>query len=903
MNRLIRAAARLSLGCYPAAFRDSHRSAFDEFVEDRWRKERARHGAVFSTVRVVAWLVADTVQGRRALARTRPAIASRSLTIDRLFAHLRLAVRQLVRAPLVAGVATLSLAIGIGANTAVFTIANALFFAPLTGVVDPGRVLDVGRTTNGSGFDTTSYPLYQDLRAQATSLEGVYAMRGEPRPVSVGATDGAERAFGLDVSASYFDVLGTRAAAGGFFHSGDERLGTPLRRVVLSYAYWQRRYAGDPAIAGQPIIVNGDAFTIAGVAERGFQGTMIVNPDLWVPLTAYARSSPSDSLLRSRDSSWLIMGARVKAGWSVGQARSEIESFGGRIATAYPAIYQEPSHVLGLTAAPVSRLPGEFGEFVRPFVILLTVLVGLVLLVACANLSGLLLARAAARTRDVAVRQALGASRASLVSMFLVESLVLCLPGAAVGVVIATWTSRGVAAIAGQLPVPVLADASIDWRVLGFSALVTLATSLVTGLAPALRGSREDLVTELKSDASAPRRQRLRRLFVTAEMALCLVLLVTGALLVRALGAASRVDIGFQVDRVDVADLDLTLGGYPEERATAVVRDLRDRFRAIPGVDRVSAASVMPLEGDGMSLGALRRAGESASADTVHADWNAVTPDFLPELGLPIVAGRNFTDADGMDAPPVAIVNEQFARGFWPGADPIGRVLEFGDFRPGHEREIGRLTVIGVVRGAMARIVGGEPRPFIYVAMAQNPAKGVHFFLRRSPAAADLDLQPAVRAAVRDFDRNLPLVSFAPFSQYANLGLLPQRIAGSVAAALGAIALLLAAMGLYGVTAFAVTSRTREIGVRLALGADRARIARLVLGQGLRLVAVGAAIGGVAAAGLSQLLSSLLFGISPLDPPAFAITLGLLACVALAATWLPARRAAALDAAAALRNS
>jgi predicted permease len=899
---VIRAATRMALLLYPHGFQAAHQTAFFDHVDDRWARERSQHHAAASFIRVVVWLITDTVQGRRAIARRRPPV-SRSLMIDRFLAHLRFAIRQLKRAPLVAAVATLSLAVGIGANTAVFTIANGLFFAPLAGVANPAQVIDIGRTTNGTGFDTTSFPLYQDVRARATTLDGVFAMRGEPRALSVGAADGADRAFGLDVSASYFDVLGTKMVLGSAFHGTEEHVGERLRRVVLSDAFWRRHFAADRSIVGQPIVLNGDTFTIAGVTEPGFHGTTFMNPDMWVPLTADATSTASRSMLQSRESAWILMGGRLKPGRTLAEARAELSAINGSLAAAYPDVYTAPGRVLGLTAAPVSRLPGEFGAFVRPFIAILAALVGLVLLIACANLSGLLLARAAGRSREVAVRLALGGSRWSLASMFLVETLVLFLPGAAAGVLIASSTSRALAALGGVMPVPVLTETPIDWRVLAYSVIVTLAASLVTGLAPALHGSRADLVSDLKSDASAPRRQRLRRIFVAAEMALCSVLLVAGALFVRALDHSSRLDGGFQTARVDVVDVDLALAGYPEDRQLAVTDDLRTRFLAVPGVECVSASAIVPLVGDGLGLGNLRRAGDPESMKLLKADWNVVTPDFLPELGVPLVEGREFAETDRKDAPFVAIVNEQFARTFWPDTNPVGQRLEYGDFRPGPNQFIHPMTVVGVVRGTMARAIGGDPRPFIYVPVAQHPLSKLHFFVQRAPAAADVAMLPALRSAMRDFNRNLPIAEFAPFSRYAEIGLLPLRIAGSIAVGLALLALLLAAMGLYGVTSFAVTSRTREIGVRIALGADRPRIAKLVLTQGLRLVVIGGAMGALLAAGCSQLLSSLLFDISPLDPAAFGGTIVLLALVALAATWIPARRAAALDPSTALRDS
>jgi predicted permease len=803
----------------------------------------------------------------------------------------RLAARLLARSPIFTVTAVASLAIGIGANTAIFTAANALFFAPTAGVRDIGRVVDIGRTTEGRGFDTVSFPTYQDLRARDSVFESVYASRIEPQPLSLGAEAGAERIYGELVSASYFDVLGLQPSAGTFFRTTEEQPGTPLRKVVLAHAFWQSRFGGRADIVGQQIVLNGDQFTVAGVAPRGFRSMTILTPDVWVPMTSYARGLPSDETLRGRDNVSLMMTARLKPDVTIAQAQAYLNGFAADLERQFPTIYRQR----GFLVAGTSRVPGAAGEFVAPFLAILMGVAGLVLLVTCTNLTGLMLARAAVRSREVAVRLALGASRRALVGMLLTESLLIAAVGGAFAVLIAWWMTGALGRAIPALPVPVTLDLAIDWRVLLFTTGVAFLTALLTGLVPALQSSRVDLVPDLKSDASAPRRQRLRHIFITAQLAFCLVLIVVAGLFLRALGAATHVSPGFDVAGVDVATLDLALGGYPNEQAPAVAEQIRERLDAIPGVERVGISRMVPLDGGGLGLGGLRRKGTFGPDARIDTDWNVVSPGYFEAIGLPVQRGRTFSSSDREGAPRVAIVNERFAKMVWPDEDAIGQQLENGDFRPGREAsEVQTLTVVGVARDAKYRWIGEAPAPFIYVPYAQQPTREVNYLVRRD-AAASLDLQPAVRDALKSFDPNLPLIRMQPLQSYADLGLLPQRLAASLAGSLGVVALLLAGLGIYGVTAFAVASRTREIGVRIALGADRARVMRMVLWQGARLTAIGGAIGLALSLGASQLVSSLLFGVSPLDPVTYLSTLGALAAVTLAGTIAPARRAAAVN--------
>jgi predicted permease len=818
--------------------------------------------------------------------------------VDRMTRQLRHGVRVLVRAPLFTLTAALSLAVGLGANTTIFTIANALILSPTKGIEHMDQIVDLGRTQNGSGFDTVSYPTYADLRDRNTVFSGMYAVRFEPKPVSLGGPDGADRAYSQQVTASYFEVLGLQPAMGRSFQGSDERLGVPLRQVVLSHAFWRQRFSSDPGVIGRDLVLNGDHFTVIGVAPEGHTSTTILAPDLWVPLTSYAQAMPTDSLLRGRENSWLVMGARLKPGVTIAQARTEMGALIAGLAREHPETYRG----IGIAVARSSRVPGMLGDFVVPFVAVLSVVVGLVLLIACTNLAGIMLARAASRSREVAVRLALGASRGQLVSQFLTESLLVFAVGGAGAILISRLMTSVLMSFLPALPVPVAVDFALDGRVLAFAIGLSLATGLLTGLAPALQSTNASVVNDLKNDSAGGGRHRLRHGFVAAQMALSLVLLVSAALFLRAFDAALAVKPGFDVDSIDVASVDLSLRGYPDGQVVSATEQIRDRLAALPGVSKVAVGAVVPLGGDGLGLGGLRPVGTSSRPGDGDADWNVVSPEFFDTLALPIVRGRAFSAADRAGAPDVAIVNETLARRVWPGADPIGQRLENGDFRRGHETIDHVYTIVGVARDAKYRWLGDGPRNFIYVPIAQQPWRTPHFFVRRDArVTAGTSLSNGIRGVLKDVDPNLPLVGVQPLRDTADLGLLPQRLAASVAGSLGSVALLLAAIGLYGVTAFTVARRTREIGLRVALGANERRVKALIVGQALKLTLVGGGIGLALAFGLTRLLSDLLFGVSSLDPVAFGATTGALAIVAVLASYIPARRAARLNPVVALR--
>ena len=812
----------------------------------------------------------------------------------------RYAVRLLRRNPLFALTAALSLAIGIGANTAIFTIANALLFRPPAGVVAPGRLVDVGRSQDGQGFDNSSYPNYLDIRARNTVFDGIYAYRFEPEAMSLGggtgSTAGAERIFGGMTTLNYFTVLGTRPHIGRLFASSDSEEPGAAPITVLSYAFWKRRFDGDPGIVGQTLTLNGRPFTVIGVTPEGFHGTSVVTGDLWVPITMVGDLSPrlSESILRSRQSVWLVMGARLKPGVTVRQAQEELASVGQQLEREFP----RENRGKGLRVVAQSPIPGNSGPFAAFFAVLMGI-VSLVLAIACANVAGVLLARATARRREIAVRLAIGAGRGRLVRQMLIESTLLFVLGGAIGLALARVMTTLVLSQLPSLPIPIDMSLPLDLRAVSFTLGLSLVAAVAAGLAPALHGSRADVVADLKADAqSRPDRQRLRNAFVVGQVAFSIMLVVAAALFVRALERAGAIDPGFDPQGVELAALDLSLAGYTPETGRVFANELIQRVRGAPGVQSAALAAMVPLGGGGLGLGGLTVPGSTAqgAARPVDVDWNVVTPGYFAAMKMRLASGRDFTDADRDGSPSVVIVNETAARRWWPNQDPVGKTLLQRD---GPADATRTLTVVAVARDSKYRSLDEDPRPFVYVPIAQQFVPRVTIVARSTQGQR---LAAELRSVLASLNANLPIVTSVTFEEYAALGLVPQRVAASVSGSLGLVGLLLAAMGIYGVTAYRVTSRTREIGVRVALGAQSADVVRMVLRQGLRLAFGGVAIGLALAAVAARLLESLLFGVSSTDPAAFVGSAGLFVVIALAACFVPARRAVSVDAMRALRH-
>ena len=807
----------------------------------------------------------------------------------------RYGLRLLRRSPLFTVTAALSLAIGIGANTTIFSIASALLLRPLPGVADAGRLVDIGRTQDGKDFDNSSYPNFRDIRARVTTLADVYAIKLESQPMGLGGENGAERIYGSMVSANYFSVLGTRPHAGRLLLDGDDE-GAPGSHavMVISYELWQRRFAGSPDTVGRTVPLNGHPFAIVGIAPPGFQGTTVLRSDAWVPISATPLASPrrSASLLTSRESVWLLMGGRLKPGVTVAQANAELSSIGATLQREYP----RENRGKGLKAISSSTIPGSIDLFAG-FLGLLMAIVGLVLLIACVNLSGMMLARAAGRTREIAVRQAIGASRWRLARQLLTETAILFAGGALLGILLSQFLRRLLMAVLPQLPVPVGIEMPTDLRVLAFAIGLSLAAAVISGLAPALQASRPDLVPALKAagHGAIGGRLRLRSAFLVAQVSMSLLLVLTAGLFMRALGHAASIHPGFEQANVDVVMFDLSLAQYNETTGPVFAKDLVARVAARPGVQSAAFVTDLPLDGGRMGFGDVRTPGlQRGGSDQVRTDWNAISPGYFKTLDLKLVRGRDFTDSDVAGAPRVAIVNEAFARAAWGSPDALGRMIEAND---GPGDQWAPVTIVGVAADAQLMSLGAKAEPYIYVPFAQRYSPRVSLVVKTAGQSAI----PQIRTVVREINSNLPLAQALPLSELTALSLIPQRLAGAVAGSLGAVGLLLAAIGIYGVTAYNAARRVREVGIRLALGADRQSVRRLILRQGVVLTLIGLGIGLGAGALVSQVLRSLLAGVPTLDPVTFAGGAALFLAVALAASYVPARRATRVDPMVALR--
>ena len=869
---------------------DEVRSAFELLVA-----EHVRAGLSLEDARLRAMLEIGGVEAVKEQVRD----AKAGALVETILQDVRYAARLLRRNPLFTLTAALSLAIGIGANTTVFTVANALLFRAPAGVAEPDRLVDIGRSQDGVGFDNNSYPNYLDVRQRVTMLDGVYAYRLGAEAMSLGNADGAERIFGNVVSTNYFTVLGARPAAGRLFGPGDtdEPGASPL--VVLSHSFWTRRFNQDSSIVGRTLLINGQSFAVVGVASEGFHGTGILSWDVWVPMGMVSAVMPrrSEGILTNRASVWLVMGARLKPGVSVRQAAAELDVIGRALEREYPDV----NRGRGLRLLASSPIPGNSGP-VAGFLALLMGIVSLVLVIACANVAGVLLARAAARRREIAVRLAVGAGRGRLVRQLLTETMMLFLLGGAGGLLLARELTSLILSQLPALPAPVDVSLALDGRVIASTIGLSLVAALLSGLVPALQASKADVVSALKVDAQSPHaRVRLRHAFVVGQVALSMVLVIAAGLFVRALGRASSIDPGFDPRGVETASLDLSLAGYTDTTGPPFARDLIERVRALPGVTAASLARILPLAGGGMGLGPLTASGGASPPNGrpfFDADWNIVEPGYFETMRIRLLAGRDFGagDRDGTQA--VAIIGELAAQRFWPGQDAVGKYLQQPPGPPGTSAPARTLLVIGVARDLKYRSLGDIPRLFVYVPLQQQFNPAITIVARTTNGQR---LAGEIRALVASMNPNLPIVGAQTLEEAGALGLIPQQIAVSVTGSLGIVALLLAAIGIYGVTAYAVTRRTREIGVRIALGAARGDIVRMVLRQGMSLAGIGAVIGLALAAAASRVLTSLLFGVPPLDPVTFAGTAVLFAVVGLAACYVPARRATRINAIEALR--
>ncbi len=806
------------------------------------------------------------------------------------------AVRMLRRNPIVAATVVLSIAIGIGANTAVFTVANALLFRAPTGVLEADRLVDIGVSRPDGGFNPGSFPAYLEIRRRATTLDGVFARQMFPHALSLGRMGdptAPERVFAESVTTNYFTVLGARPAVGRLFGLADaEALGaSPV--VVLSHRYWRDRLNSDATVLGRALRLNGHPFTVIGVTLEGFQGTGVLAPDIWVPLNMIPTLNANNGSQFTGDGAWLVMGARLKPGVSIGAAAGEIEAIGQALTAGLPAGMSSR----GLRLLPSASVPGN-RRAVAVFVTMLTGIVSLVLLVACANVSGILLARATARKREIAVRLSMGAGRARLVRQLLTETALMFLLGGAAGLLLARGLTMLLVNWLPALPFPIAVSLALDTRVVAFTMALSLIAALGSGLAPALQTSRANPVVALKDDSQGPSgRSWLRHVFVVSQVAFSVALVVAAGLFARALVHSGALDPGFDPRGVELTTLDLSLAGHTDTTAPLFWRELSERARALPGVQAATLARVVPGGFEGIGLG-IGPPGVPAD-EAFEPGGNIVEPGYFGTLRIPMAAGRDFTSADRAGSQPVAIVGEAAARHFWPGQNPIGRSLS-----QTVEGKAVTLLVVGVARDVRSTsLIDGIAPSFVYVPLAQQrEAAWTSTMTLVIRSRQGTSVANDIRTLVASMDPNLPGATSRTLEESVALGLVPQRMAASISGGLGMVGLLLAAIGIYGVTAYAVSRRMREFGIRIALGAQRRDVLRIVLRQGLGLVVAGCAIGLLLAAASAQALTSFLLGLSPLDPVTFAGAAALFVMIGLGACFGPARRAMSFEPVIALRH-
>jgi putative ABC transport system permease protein len=807
-------------------------------------------------------------------------------------ADLQYAWRLLRRAPAFTAVAVATLALGMGANTAIFSIVNAALFRPLP-YADAGRLAVVTETVQRDSIErrALSYPDFLDLRAKSSSLEGVAAWSGEVFTLSAG-DEPARQVNGELVSAGYFELLGIRPTSGRTFSAreADEREAHAL--AVVSHTFAQQQLGGDGSAPGRTIVLNDRAFTVLGVLPAGFAG-LSDSSEVWIPFGMLTTSEPA-RFFEARGSRWFDAIGKLKPDVSLEQAQAELATIGRQLEQTYP-----DSNARYAIAA--YDLKTDTVGSARPLLLTLLGAVAFVLLIACVNLANLLLARASTRQRETAIRAALGANRARLARQFLAEGALLSAIGAAAGVLIAMWSTDALATLA-PAGLPSFVKPTLDWRVLMFAAGAAIAGAVLLGVLPAFQGSRADLGGTLREGArgSSGGRgpARLRGALVVAEVALSLLLLTGAGLMIRTFLNLQRIDVGFKADRTATLRIGLPRK-HDADRLPQALDDVLARIRAVPGVERAAAGSDAPFAG-GSSATIVSPDGAAADPVGVRVYRHAVTPGFLETLGIPLVAGRTFTPQDDADAPPVAIVSRAFAGKVWGEAGAVGRRFVIGRGASGEARWISVVGVAADVRYRSLRAGVDAPEdPDVYFPFAQAPSRSVSIVA--STALRAEAVLPAIRAAIQQFDRDVPVSRERAMTDVIGARTTTFRLGATVMSVFGGVALLLAGIGVFGVINYSVAQRRRELGVRAALGASRGELYAAVLKDAILLTAGGIAAGLLAALPASRLMTSQLYGVTPGDPLTYTAMAALLGCVGLLAALVPASRAARVDPMIALR--
>jgi predicted permease len=824
----------------------------------------------------------------------------------------RLALRTLMRTPFVTLVTVLSLALGIGANAAIFSFFDQILLRAVP-VPDADQLINLSApgpkpgsqscSQAGSCEDVFSYPMYRDLEQRQDVLTGLAAHRNFG--VNLAYKGNTSSAQGLLVSGSYFPVLGLRPAAGRLLTPDDDRTIGAHFVAVLAYSYWETQHGLNPAIIGDVITINGQSMTVVGVAPKGFEGTTLGDrPRVFVPITMRGLMSPGFRSFENRRSYWVYAFGRLKPGVSVEQATSKLNALYRPILNDVEAPLQE-----GMSEQTMSRFKtreivvteGERGqssiqlEATTPLLMLFAI-TGIVLLIACANIANLLLARGANRAMEMAVRLSLGAGRGQLLGQLLTEAIMLAVVGGLASLLIAKWT---VGLINSFLPTDAAGVFTfrMDGTMLLFAAGLSLGTGIIFGLFPALHSTRPDLITMIRSNtgqSGARSAVRFRTTLVTVQMGLAMTLLVMASLFVKSLANVSRQELGIRPENMVTFGVSPILNGYTRPRALALFQQMEQELAAVPGVSGVTAAIIPVLSGSSSGT-SVTVEGFATTPDTdINARYNEVGPGFFRTMGTTMLAGREFTETDILGRPKVAIVNEAFARKFNLGNAPVGKMMATG----GREQPLD-MEIVGYIKDAKNSEVRDPVPPMFYTPYRQDSLVGyMQLYVRGADQGTLLRTVPSV---VKRIDPNLPMEEFRSMESQIKENVFLDRMISTLSAAFAFLATLLASIGLYGVLAYTVSQRTREIGVRMALGANAGRVRAMVLKQVAVMTAIGAVVGIAAALGLSKLASTLLFGMQGTDPVAMGAAVALLTVVALAAGGIPAMKAARIDPIKALR--
>ena len=815
-----------------------------------------------------------------------------------LIKDLQYGVRMLTKNPGVTLVAIITLALGIGANTAIFSAVSAFLMRPLP-VSRPNELIRPLEIAEDRGLaDELSYPDFLDYRAQSTSFTGLAAE--DMVPAAIDTENQSDVVWGQVVSANYFDVVEVKPILGRTFAPDEDKTTGANPVLVLGHSLWQRRFGGDPKIIGRTVRLNDRQYEVIGVAPESFTGTKFaLAMDFWTPISMVEEIRRAPKMLESRGNHWMNVIGRLRPGVSVAQASADVAGVAKHLNELYP-----DDRAKDTQARVMIETDGRFedlGPVFKSGGAIAMAIAGLILLIACANVANLMLARAAVRRKEIGIRLALGASRGRLIRQLLTESLLLSVLGGGLGLLLAVWVAKLMDGFVPVLEYTVVKDFfALDSRALWFTLVVSLATGLVFGLAPAWQSSNPDVVPVLKGLAEGRRKGRLSRFtlrngLVVAQVALSLMVLVCGGLFIKSFRKAQTMDPGFNNPNGLIVSVDPQLVGYDEDQARNFYRQLLARTRSLPGVEAASFARLLPLGDSSSSNGPILKECETLPRGKAGRNImiNAVTPGYFETMQIAFVEGRDFDDRDQPKSQHVVVVNQRMADMLWPGESAIGKRIFIGtDNRDPYE-------VIGVVKTGMYRALGEDPKPFLYYPFTQRRLGGLSLVVRSNVDARSI--VGAIRSEAQALDRRVPIYSVKTMSEHMTYALWAPNMAATFSLAFGVLAVLLSAVGLYSVMAYVVSQRTREVGIRMALGANRSHVLKMITKQGMWLAGVGVVIGLLLALGLVRVLSSLLIGVSGYDLGIFLLVPSLLAAVALLACYLPARRATKVNPLIALR--